>query len=81
MDDELKDSGIFHIAMTNTSSRHVKIIRNTSMGLLKSSAEDKICTIHKVVTFHKTKEEPRPEIVEKKMYAIPIRNKSGKNRD
>ena len=28
-----------------------------------------------VVTFHKMKEEPRPEIVEKNMYAISIRNK------
>ena len=77
MGDELKDSGIFQIAMTNNSGSQVKITRNTNIGLLKSCAEDKICTIHKVGTFHK-KEEPRPEIVEKNMYAIPIKNKSGK---
>ena len=47
------------------------------MGSLKSCAEEKICTIHTVVTFHKTKEEPRPKIVKKNMCAIPIRNKSG----
>ena len=75
---ELKDSGIFHIAITNNSGRHVKITRNTNMGLLKSCAEDKIYTIHRLVTFHKTKEEPRPKIVEKKIYVITIRNKSGK---
>ena len=51
MDDEVKNSGIFQIAMTNQSGRHVKITRNASMGLLKSCAEDKLCTIHRVVTF------------------------------
>ena len=74
MGNELKASGIFHIAMTNNSGRHVKITRNTNMGLFKSCAEGKMCTIHKVVTFHKTKEEPRPEIIEN-MYTIPIRIK------
>ena len=78
MGNELKDPGILHIAMTNYSGRHVEITRNSNMGLLKSCVEDKICTIHKVVTFHKTKEEPKPEIFEKNMYAVPIRNKSGK---
>ena len=34
MDDELKESGIFHIAMSNNSGRHVKFTRNTNMGLL-----------------------------------------------
>ena len=78
MDDELKNSGIFHIAMINQSGRHLKITRNANMGLLKSCAEDKVCTIHRVVTFNKTKEEPKPKVVEKNMYAIPVRNKSGK---
>ena len=78
MGDKLKDSGIFHIAMTNNSGRCVKITRNTNMGLLKSCAEDQICTIYKVVTFHKTKEEPRDKIVDKNIYTIPIRNKPGK---
>ena len=40
MGNELKDSGIFHIAMTNNSGRHVKITRNTNMGSLNSCAED-----------------------------------------
>ena len=48
------------------------------MGLLKSCAEDKVCTIHRIVTFHKTKEEPKPKVAEKSMYAIPVRNKSGR---
>ena len=52
MGDKLKDSGIFHNAMTTNSGRHVKITQNTNMELLKSCPEDKICTIHKVVTFH-----------------------------
>ena len=72
----MKNSGILHTAMTNQSGRHVKITRNASMGLLKSYAEDKTCTIHRIVTFHKTKEEPKPKVVEKSMYAIPVRNKS-----
>ena len=71
MDDEVKNSGIFHIAMTNQSGRNIKITRNASMDLLKSCAEEKVCTIHRVVTFHKTKEEPKPKVVEKSMYAIP----------
>ena len=64
--------------MTIQSGRHVKITRNASMGLLKSCAEDKVCTIHRLVTFHKTKEEPKPKVVEKSMYAIPVRNRSGR---
>ena len=61
MDEEVKNSGIFHIAMTNQSGWHVKITRNASMGLLKSCAEDKVCSIHRIVTFHKIKEEPKPK--------------------
>ena len=78
MDDEVKNAGIFHIAMTNQSGRHFKITRNASMGLLKSCAEDKVCTIHRMDTFYKTKEEPKPKVVEKSMYTIPVRNKSSR---
>ena len=78
MDDEVRNSCIFHIAMTNQSGRHVKVTRNDSMHLFKSCAEDKVCTIHRIVTFHKTKEEPKPKVLEKSMYAIPVRNKSGR---
>ena len=49
--------------MTSQSGRYVKITINASMGLLKSCAENKVCTIHRVVTFHKTKEEPKPKVV------------------
>ena len=59
-EDTMKNSGIFHIVMTIQSGRHVKITRNDSMGLLKSCAEDKVWTVHRIVTFHKTKEEPKP---------------------
>ena len=78
MDDEVKNSGIFHIAMTNQSGRHVKITRNASMGMLKSCAANKVCTIHRVVTFHKTRGEPNPKFVKKSMHAIHARNKSGR---
>ena len=64
--------------MANQPGIHVRITRNASMGLLKSCAEDKVCTIHRIVTFHKTKEEPKPKVVEKSMYAISVRNKSGR---
>ena len=36
MDDDVKRSGIFEIAMTNTSWKSVKIRRNTNIGLLKN---------------------------------------------
>ena len=78
MDDKVKNSGIFHIAMTNQSGRHVKITRSVSMGLLKSCAEEKVCTIQRIVTFHKIKEEPKPKVVEKSMYGIPVGKKSGR---
>ena len=64
--------------MTNQSGRHVKITRNVSMSLLKSCDKDKVCTIHRIVTFHITKEEPKCKIVEKSMYAIPVGNTSGR---
>ena len=77
MDDDVKRSGTFEIAMTNTSWRTVKIRRNTNMGLLKSCIQDEICTIHQILTFDQPKDEPKPKVVEKNMYAIPIRTKSG----
>ena len=78
IDDDVKISGIFEIAMTNTSWKTVKIRRNTNMGLLESCAPDEICTIHKILTFDKPKDEQRPRVIEKSMYAIPIRTKTGK---
>ena len=35
VDQEIKSSGIFHIGMTNTSPKTIKINRNSSLGLLK----------------------------------------------
>ena len=63
--------------MTNTSWESVKIGRNTNMGLLKFCVQDEICTSHQILTFDKPKDEPKPKVVEKNMYAIPIRTKSG----
>ena len=63
MDDEVKNPGTYHIAMTNKSGRHVKITRNASMGLLKFFAEDKVCTIHRIVTFHKPKRNPNLKLL------------------
>ena len=64
--------------MNNQSGRQVKITRHASMGLLKSCAEDKVCTVHRIVTFHEIKEECKTEVVEKSMYVITVRNKSGR---
>ena len=65
MDDAVKRSGIFKIAMTNTSWKTVKIRRITNMGLLKSCVQDEICTIHQILTFDKPKDEPKPKVVER----------------
>ena len=63
MDDEVKTSGIFHTALINQSGIHIKITRNASVGLLKSCAEDKVCTIHRIVTFHKPKRNPNLKLL------------------
>ena len=79
MGNEVVNSGIFHIVMTNGSSRHIKINYGQIMGMLKSCNEDNICTIHKIATFQQTSEDTKPQLVEKEMYCIPIRNlKTGK---
>ena len=79
MDNEVVNSGIFHVAMTNGSSRHIKINYGQILGMLKSCNEDNICTIHKIATFQQTSEDTKPQLVEKEMYCIPIRNlKTGK---
>ena len=79
MDNEVVNSGIFHVAMTNDSSRHIKINYGQIMEMLKSCNEYNICTIHKIATFQQTSEDTKPQFVEKEMYCIPIRNlKTGK---
>ena len=79
MDNEVVNSGIFHVTMTNGSSRHIKINCGQIMGMIKSCNEDNICTMHKIATFQQTSEDTKPQLVEKEMYCIPIRNlKTGK---
>ena len=79
MDNDVITSGIFEIAMTNTSWKTVKIRRNTNMGLLKSCIEEEICTIHEIITLEKPKgKESKEKKVKKNVYAIPIRNNKEK---
>ena len=40
MDNEVVNSGIFHVTMTNGSSRHIKINYGQIMGMLKSCNEE-----------------------------------------
>ena len=56
MDNEVVNSGIFYVAMTNGSSRDIKINHGQIMRMLKSCNEDNICTIHKIATFQQTSE-------------------------
>ena len=53
IDDDIFQSGIFNIVMTNTSMKHVKINNNQMMGMLRTCQDDKICTIHRIVSFDK----------------------------
>ena len=80
LDDNVVCSGTFNILMTNRSSKHVKVTKNHTMGMLKTCKEDQICAIHRAVTFEqkpveekKIKSEFHP--VEKNLYHIPTRNK------
>ena len=77
VDQEIKSSGIFHIGMTNTSHKTIKINRNSSLGLLKSCDQESISTIHTIASFEKPKGENEAKKVERPMYAIPFRNKKG----
>ena len=68
-DNDVITSGIFEIAMTNTSWKTVKIRRNTNMGLLKSCIEEEICTIHEIITLEKPEGEKKSkEKKVKRMY-------------
>ena len=84
IDDEIFQSSIFNVVMINTSMKHIKINHNQTMDRLRSCQDDKICTIHRIISFdklpvkgegNKTKEKQ----VEKDLYHIPTRNeKTGK---
>ena len=67
MDNEVVNLDIFHVAMTNGSSSHIKINHDQIMEILKSCNEDNICTIHKIATFQQTSEITKPQLVEKEM--------------
>ena len=84
IDDEIFQSGIFNVIMTNTCMKHVKINNNQTMGMLRTCQDDKICTIQRIVPFDKVpvKEEGDKTVekqVGKDFYHIPSRNeKTGK---
>ena len=52
IDDEIFQSSIFNVVMTNTSMKHVKINKNQMMDMLRTCQDDKICTIHRIVSFY-----------------------------
>ena len=84
IDDDIFQSGIFNVVMTNTSMKHVKINTNQTMGMLRTYQGDKSCTIHRIVSFDKVpvKGEGGKTVekqVGKDLYHVPIRNeKTGK---
>ena len=84
IDDEIFQSGIFNVVITNTIMKHVKINNNQTMGMLRTCQDDKICTIHRIVSFDKVPvkgegDKTVEKQVGKDLYHIPIRNeKTGK---
>ena len=53
IDDEIFQSGIFNVVMTNTLMKHVNTNNNQTMGMPRTCQDDKICTIHRIVSFDK----------------------------
>ena len=53
IDDEIVYSGNFNVVMTNTSMKHVKINKNKTIGMLRTYQEDRIHTIHRIISFDK----------------------------
>ena len=84
IDDEIFQSGIFNVVMTNTSMKHIKINNNQIMGRLRPCQDDKICTIHRIVSFDKVPvtgegDKTVEKQVGKDLYHTPTRNeKMGK---
>ena len=79
IDDEIFQSGIFNVVMTNTSMKHVKINNNQTMGMLRTCQDDKVCTIHRIVSFDKVPvkgegDKTVEKQVGKDLYHIPSRN-------
>ena len=80
LDDSVVNAGTFKIVRTNRSTRHVKITKHQTMGMLKNCEEDQIYTIYRIVTFEQTSKkgkEVKCELkpVEKQIYHILSRNK------
>ena len=84
IDDEIVQSGILNVVMTNTSMKDVKINNNQTTGMLRTCQYDNICTIHKIVSFDKVPvtgegDKTKEKQIEMDLYHIPTRNeKTGK---
>ena len=79
VDDSIVSSGVFNIAMTNKSNRHIKIHSNQTMGMLCSCEGSQICTIHKMVMFNKNARKGRDgksdlDPIKGNLYYVPTRN-------
>ena len=80
IDDSVVSSCTFNIVMTNMSNKHIKVTKGHTMGMLKTCEEDRICTIHRIVTF-KQRPVKEKEVksgfqkVEKGLYHILTMNK------
>ena len=72
-------SGIFNVVIENKSMKHIKVKNNQTMSILRTCQDDKICTIHKVVTIDKVPVEGEGDKSEEKkvgkyLYHIATRN-------
>ena len=74
VDDSIVSSGVFNIVMTNKSNRHIKIHNNQTMGMLHSSEDSQICTIHEIATFDKKPRKGRDGISDLVLYHVLTRN-------
>ena len=83
LDDSIVRSGTFNTVMTYRSNKHIKVTKGHTIGMLKTCGEDQSCTVNRVVTFEQKpvkEKEVKSEFqkVEKSLYHIPTRNKTGK---
>ena len=84
IDDEIVQSGIFNVVITNTCMKHIKVNNNQTLDMLRTCQDEKICTIHKIFTYDKVPvkgegDKAEEKQVERDLYHIPTRNeKTGK---
>ena len=76
---EIVQSGIFNAVMTNASMKYIKVNNNQTIGMLRTCQDDRICTIHKIVTFDKVLmkgegDKTEEKQIEKDLHHIPNRN-------